>query len=97
MIAAHHGIDIVPIYISGTHEAMPPGKNWPQRIPGRFFSRRHEVEVRFGAPIRPRSAEDRHEVMDEVRAFWSRKGLAPAPVAEPEEALDRDEALAAAL
>ena len=97
VIAAQHGIDIVPIYISGTHEAMPPGKSWPQRIPGRFFSRRHEVEVRFGAPIRPRSAEDRHEVMDEVRAFWSRKGLAPAPVAEPEEALDRDEALAAAL
>jgi 1-acyl-sn-glycerol-3-phosphate acyltransferase len=85
VIAAQHGIDIVPIYISGTHEAMPPGQNWPQRKPGRFFSQRHKVEVRFGDPIRPRAVEDRGDVMDEVRAFWDRKGLAPAPVLEPEE------------
>jgi 1-acyl-sn-glycerol-3-phosphate acyltransferase len=78
VIAANHDIDIVPIYVSGTHEAMPPGQNWPRRIPGRFFSRRHEVEVRFGRPIRPRDAEDRHEAMNEVRAFWDREGL-PAP------------------
>jgi 1-acyl-sn-glycerol-3-phosphate acyltransferase len=80
VIAANHGIDIVPIYISGTHEAMPPGQNWPKRIPGRFFSRRHEVEVRLGRPIRPRDVDQRHEVMDEVRRFWERKGL-PAPPA----------------
>ena len=84
VIAAHHGIDIVPIYIHGTHEAMPPGRNWPKRIPGRVFSRRHEVELRFGGPIRPRAADDRHEVMDEVRSFWQRKGLAAAPVLEDE-------------
>jgi 1-acyl-sn-glycerol-3-phosphate acyltransferase len=84
VMAARHGIDLVPIYISGTHEAMPPGQNWPRREPGRFFSRRHEVEVRFGKPIRPRGIEDRGDVMDEVRAFWDRKGLAPAPVPEPE-------------
>ena len=89
VIAAHHGVDIVPIYLSGTHEAMPPGQNWPRRIPGRFFSRRHEIEVRFGEPIRPRSADERREVMDRVRAFWDRKGLPaahepdPAPRAEP--------------
>ncbi len=82
VIAAHHGIDIVPIYVSGTHEAMPPGQNWPRRIPGRVFSRRHEVEVRFGRPIRPRGVDHRQEAMDEVRAFWERKGL-PAPVAPP--------------
>jgi 1-acyl-sn-glycerol-3-phosphate acyltransferase len=86
VIAAQHGIDIVPIYISGTHEAMPPGQNWPQRKPGRFFSRRHEVEVRFGDPIRPRAVEDRGDVMDEVRAFWDRKGLAPAPEGQREAA-----------
>ena len=85
VMAARHGIDLVPIYISGTHEAMPPGQNWPRRKPGRLFSRRHEVEVRFGKPIRPRGVEDRGDVMDEVRAFWDRKGLAPAPVPEPEE------------
>jgi 1-acyl-sn-glycerol-3-phosphate acyltransferase len=84
VIAAHHDIDIVPIYVSGTHTAMPPGQNWPQRLPGRFFSRRHQVEVRFGEPIRPRDVEDRREVMDEVREFWDRKGLAPAPSPTPE-------------
>ncbi len=93
-IAAQHGIDMVPIYLSGTHEAMPPGQNWPKRIPGRLFSRRHEVEVRFGDPIRPRDADDRREVMDEVRAFWEPKGPAarPAPVrarVEPEVVLAR--------
>jgi 1-acyl-sn-glycerol-3-phosphate acyltransferase len=75
VIAAHHGIDIVPIYVSGTHDAMPPGQNWPKRRPGRLFSRRHRVEVRFGEPIRPRGEEHRREVMDEVRAFWERNGV----------------------
>src|ERR671919_425148 len=74
VIAAQHGIDIVPIYVDGTHAAMPPGQNWPKRRPGRLFSRRHKVEVRFGAPIAPRTVEERKEVMDEVRAFWERKG-----------------------
>jgi 1-acyl-sn-glycerol-3-phosphate acyltransferase len=92
VIAAQHGIDIVPIYISGTHEAMPPGQNWPQRKSGRFFSQRHEVEVRFGKPIRPRAVEDRGDVMDEVRAFWNRKGLAPAPEGQREAALAPDPA-----
>ena len=75
VIAAQHGIDIVPIYVSGTHDAMPPGQNWPKRRPGRLFSRRHKVEVRFGEPIAPRDESQRREVMDEVRAFWERKGL----------------------
>jgi 1-acyl-sn-glycerol-3-phosphate acyltransferase len=79
VIAAHHGVDILPIYVHGTHKAMPPGQSWPKRIPGRLISRRHEVEVRFGEPIRPRDADHRHEVMDEVRAFWDRKGLPEAP------------------
>jgi 1-acyl-sn-glycerol-3-phosphate acyltransferase len=75
VIAAHHDIDIIPIYVLGTHDAMPPGQNWPKRKPGRLFSRRHKVEVRFGKPIRPRDEAHRREVMDEVRAFWERKGL----------------------
>jgi 1-acyl-sn-glycerol-3-phosphate acyltransferase len=83
VIAANHDVDIVPIYLSGTHEAMPPGQNWPRRLPGRFFSRRHPVEVRFGEPISSRDADQRREVMDEVRAFWDRKGLPAAPEAKP--------------
>jgi len=87
VIAARHGIDIVPIYVSGTHDAMPPGQNWPKRRPGRLFSRRHKVEVRFGEPITPRDESDRREVMDEVRSFWERKGL-PADGVEPPVAHD---------
>jgi 1-acyl-sn-glycerol-3-phosphate acyltransferase len=74
VIAAQHGIEIVPIYVSGTHEAMPPGQNWPKRRRGRLLSRRHKVEVRFGRPIAPRDESERREVMDDVRAFWDRKG-----------------------
>jgi 1-acyl-sn-glycerol-3-phosphate acyltransferase len=79
VIAAQHGIDIVPIYVHGTHAAMPPGQNWPKRRPGRLFSRRHKVEVRFGAPIEPRTVDERKEVMDEVRAFWERQGRPAKP------------------
>ena len=83
-IAARHGIDIVPIYVSGTHDAMPPGQNWPKRRPGRIFSRRHKLEVRFGDPIAPRDESLRREVMDEVRKFWDRKGLPAEPQAPVE-------------
>ena len=85
VIAARHGIDIVPIHVSGTHAAMPPGRNWPSRIPGRLVSRRHKVEVCFGEPIRVHSADERREIMDEVRAFWEReKQLAADADAAPQ-------------
>ena len=54
---------------------MPPGQNWPKRLPGKGMSRRHQIEVRFGEPIRPQGIEDRKRVMREVREFWERKGL----------------------
>ena len=38
VIAAQNDVDIVPIYVHGTYTAMPPGRNWPKRLPGRFFS-----------------------------------------------------------
>jgi 1-acyl-sn-glycerol-3-phosphate acyltransferase len=82
VIAEKHGIDIVPIYLNGTHEAMPPGRNWPRRIPARPLSRRHEVEVRFGDPITPGFGRTPREVMDEVKSFWERKGLPLEPVEE---------------
>jgi hypothetical protein len=62
---------------------MPPGQNWPKRKRGRLASRRHKVEVRFGEPIAPRDESERREVMEEVRAFWERKGLPAEPAAAP--------------
>lgn len=68
-LAAEHGLRIVPIHVRGTHEAMPPGRPWPHRLRGRFFSRRHRVDISFGAPIDPATYEDRNAVMEQVRAF----------------------------
>ncbi|MBI5103977.1 MAG: 1-acyl-sn-glycerol-3-phosphate acyltransferase [Solirubrobacterales bacterium] len=66
VIAQQHGIPIVPIRIRGTHDAMPPGRNWPKRVRG-FLSRRHTVEVHFGAPITVGPDEDPSEAMLRVR------------------------------
>jgi 1-acyl-sn-glycerol-3-phosphate acyltransferase len=75
VIAQQHDIPIVPIRVEGTHDAMPPGRNWPKRVHG-FLSRRHTVEVHFGPPIWPASDEDRAAVMRRVRQYLER-----APVA----------------
>src|SRR5215213_7989478 len=93
VIAAQHGADIVPIYVSGTHVAMPPGQNWPKRRPGRLLSRRHKVEVRFGQPIRSPDESLRKETMDKVRDFWERKGLPEEETAAPVDVLLMHEVL----
>jgi 1-acyl-sn-glycerol-3-phosphate acyltransferase len=67
VIAQQHGIPIVPIYLKGTHEAMPPGRNWPKKR--WLLSRRHRVEIHFGPPIWPGIGEHRTDVMARVRAF----------------------------
>jgi 1-acyl-sn-glycerol-3-phosphate acyltransferase len=66
VIAQAHSIPIIPIRVKGTHDAMPPGRNWPKRVRG-FFSRRHRVEVHFGPPIVPQPGEDPSQMMDRVR------------------------------
>jgi 1-acyl-sn-glycerol-3-phosphate acyltransferase len=80
VIAQQHGIPIVPIFVKGTHQAMPPGRNWPKRR--RFFAGRHRVEVHFGQPIWPGADEHRTEVMERVRSFMEAEA-APAPAAPP--------------
>ena len=91
VIAQQHHIPIVPIYVKGTHEAMPPGRNWPHKR--WLLARRHRVEVHFGSPIWPGLDEHRQDVMARVRTFLeSEAGVvspppqpvtpAPAPVAE---------------
>jgi 1-acyl-sn-glycerol-3-phosphate acyltransferase len=86
-IAQAHDIPILPIYLKGTHDAMPPGRNWPKRR--RFLARRHRVEVHFGEPIWPGRDEPRHEVMDRVRSFLEDEASgasAAAPERRPQRA-----------
>jgi 1-acyl-sn-glycerol-3-phosphate acyltransferase len=85
VIAERRGAPIVPIYISGTHEAMPPGQSWPKRVRGRFFSHRHPVEITFGDPIEVRPGDDVEKIKERVEAFFdARRGHAeePEPVQE---------------
>jgi len=72
--AAQHGVPIVPIYVSGTHSAMPPGRNWPRHPRG---LRRHKVDVHFGAPIRAAEGEAGHDVMARVMTFFESLGAEP--------------------
>jgi 1-acyl-sn-glycerol-3-phosphate acyltransferase len=87
-IAQQHGIPIVPIFVKGTHEAMPPGQSWPRR---RLFTRRHPVEVHFGTPIWPGRDEPRHDVMDRVRAFLEVEAAnGDVPAVPPPAAVERE-------
>ncbi len=74
VLAARHGLPIVPVRVGGTRAAMPPGQSWPRR---RSWRRRHPTTVTFGAVIDPRSVDERAEVMARLRAFFA--GGEPAP------------------
>jgi long-chain acyl-CoA synthetase len=41
-LALHCDVDVLPVHLAGTFEAMPPGRNLPRRA---------DLEVRFGQPI----------------------------------------------
>jgi 1-acyl-sn-glycerol-3-phosphate acyltransferase len=68
VLASHHNLSIVPIRVTGTAEAMPPGTLWPKRLRGRLFSRRHRVEVSFGDPIPPHG--DTAALIERVQNFF---------------------------
>ncbi len=68
VLASHHNLPIVPIRVTGTAEAMPPGSFWPKRLRGRLWSRRHRVEVSFGDPILPQ--EDTAALIERVQHFF---------------------------
>jgi 1-acyl-sn-glycerol-3-phosphate acyltransferase len=89
VLAAHHGLPIVPIYVSGTHATMPPGRRWMRRRRG---GRRQQVRVAFGPPISPRPPAERREVMEQVRLFYESQGAATTP----NKRLARQRAMAAA-
>ena len=64
VLAAQHGLALVPIHVTGSHDVMPVGQSWPKFQPG--FKRR-PVQIDIGAPIAVASTEHRSEVMERVR------------------------------
>jgi 1-acyl-sn-glycerol-3-phosphate acyltransferase len=84
VLAAAHSVPILPIYVSGTREAMPPGRSWPRRLrAGRPF-RRQPICVRFGPPISALPGEHRNETMARVQGWFdAQEGIVPtgAPLA----------------
>ena len=77
VLAAHHNLPIVPIRVTGTAAAMPPGAVWPKRLRGRLrlFSRRHRVEVAFGEPIPPLA--DPAALIERVQSFFESGDAGP--------------------
>jgi 1-acyl-sn-glycerol-3-phosphate acyltransferase len=68
VLAAAHGLAIVPIRVTGTRDAMPPGRLWPKRLRGKLLSKRHRIEVSFGEPIRPNG--DATALIERVQRFF---------------------------
>jgi 1-acyl-sn-glycerol-3-phosphate acyltransferase len=85
VLAAEHGLAIVPVHVSGTHAVMPPGRRWMRRARGR----RRPIAVHFGPPVRPRPGEHRREVMERVRSFFEASGAVTTPDTRIESASPR--------
>jgi 1-acyl-sn-glycerol-3-phosphate acyltransferase len=73
LLAAEHHRPIVPIYVSGTSQAMPRGHRWMVFKAGRPGPR-HPLEIRFGKPIATGASERPSEVMEQVRLFLAECG-----------------------
>lgn len=68
VLAVRHHVLIVPIRVTGTRDAMPPGRFWPSRLRSRNGSKRHQVSITFGDPIPP--TEDVSTVIQTVHNFF---------------------------
>jgi 1-acyl-sn-glycerol-3-phosphate acyltransferase len=68
VLAVAHNLAIIPIRVTGTADAMPPGRIWPKRLRGKLFSRRHRITVSFGEPIPP--GGDMQALVDRVQSFF---------------------------
>ncbi|HTX07113.1 MAG TPA: lysophospholipid acyltransferase family protein [Solirubrobacteraceae bacterium] len=75
VLAAAHNLTIVPIRVTGTAEAMPPGRFWPRRRRPVPLSGRHRIEVSFGDPIVPTADAD--QVMESVSSFFQNGSASP--------------------
>ena len=79
VLAARHGAPIVPVHISGTHRAMPPGRKWMGRPDPDGRRARHEIRVSFGVPIPVGRDEEPLEAMEDVRLFMVASGAETTP------------------
>jgi 1-acyl-sn-glycerol-3-phosphate acyltransferase len=80
VLAVSHHLKIVPIRVTGTAQAMPPGRLWPKRLRDRPVPKRHRIEVSFGEPIS--GSGDPTELMESVRGFFENGG-SPTPYRSP--------------
>ncbi|WP_354701987.1 hypothetical protein DSM112329_02333 [Paraconexibacter sp. AEG42_29] len=94
VMAMAYGVPIVPVYVGGTHEAMPTGRSWPTRAPGGLLGHRRPATIAFGAPITPAPGEGPREVMERVRLFLAASGGDTTP--DPRIAAGRERAARAA-
>lgn len=72
VLAASHNLPVIPIRVTGTADAMPPGRPWPKRLHGKLLSRRHRITVAFGEPIAP--SADATALIERVQSFFDNKG-----------------------
>ena len=84
VLASHHNLSILPIRVTGTAEAMPPGQRLAQASArhARAVHRRHRIEVSFGEPIPPQ--EDAAALIERVQSFfeqWGRGAVHAPPTA----------------
>jgi 1-acyl-sn-glycerol-3-phosphate acyltransferase len=89
VLAAAHDLKIVPIRVTGTREAMPPGRIWPKRLRprGRTVSQRHRITVSFGEPISPNG--DAAELIASVQQFFENENGGSGPYRSPYARLGR--------
>jgi len=76
VLASSHELAIVPIRVTGTGAAMPPGRVWPRRLHGKVLPRRHRIEVSFGEPIPPLS--DTTAMIERVQTFFENGNGGPS-------------------
>jgi 1-acyl-sn-glycerol-3-phosphate acyltransferase len=76
VLASSHNLKIIPIRVTGTADAMPPGQLWPKRLHGRLRSRRHRIEVSFGEPIQPNG--DTTALIERVQTFFENGDSGPS-------------------
>jgi 1-acyl-sn-glycerol-3-phosphate acyltransferase len=68
LLAARHGLPLVPIHLTGTRAAMPLGQVWPRR---KAWQPRHPVRIAFGAPIWPTAPREREAAIGQVEEFFA--------------------------